>query len=553
MATMNSTRDVVIIGGGAAGLSAALMLGRAGRDTLVVDAGAPRNRFTTHMHGFLGHDGVDPAELLRRGRREVETYGVHIIDGAVDMVADTPRGLHVSLTNGDHVSTRAIIVATGMTDQLPPIPGLAEQWGSTVLHCPYCHGWEVRGQRLGVLAMAPNGLHQAQVVRQWSDQLTVFTASIGPLADADARRLRSRGIRLVDDPVSEVISDEAGLSGVRTSRGEVISLDAIFTAGAAEPHDGFLAGLELTRSDTPLGSFLAVDEFGTTSHPRIWAVGNVVNPGATVVVAASAGVMAGGMVNMVLVTEDFDAADTPVAADAADPAAYWEDQYASNERRWSGRVNATMADVVDTLSPGGALDLGCGEGGDAVWLAERGWHVTAVDISATAAQRGAAGAEQRGVSDRVTWVAHDLATWQTDETFDLVTASFFHSTVDLPRTEILRRAAAQIRPGGHLLLVSHVFESDEDIPPWAKRHHERDQARRAHDHQDDHHHGGDHGGDGDDPHSALLLPHEELAELDLDIDQWEVVVQEIRTREATGPDGLETATLKDGVLLLRRH
>ena len=215
----------------------------------------------------------------------------------------------------------------------------------------------------------------------------------------------------------------------------------------------------------------------------------------------------------------------------ATPAAYWEDQYASSGRRWSGRVNATVADVVQRLEVGEVLELGCGEGGDAVWLAEQGWRVTAVDISATAVARGAEGAEQHGVADRIAWVAHDLASWHTEETFDLVTASFFHSTVDLPRTEILRRAAARVRLGGHLLLVSHVFESDEDVPPWASRHHA------------EYHEGPDH---------VLLTPTEEIAELALDPGQWTVELEEVRRREATGPDGHQHAHVKDGIVLLRR-
>ncbi len=220
------------------------------------------------------------------------------------------------------------------------------------------------------------------------------------------------------------------------------------------------------------------------------------------------------------------------------PAEHWESQYAERAQRWSGRVNATTADVVRTLTPGDALELGCGEGGDAVWLAEQGWRVTAVDISATAVARGAAGAASRGIGDRVTWASHDLSTWAPEGELDLVTASFFHSTVELARTEILRRAAGRLRPGGHLLLVSHVFETVADIPPWALRHHGTvdpdDPALQAH-------------------MKALLTPSEEVTALALDPTHWVVVTQEIRTREATGPDGAETATVKDGVVLLRRR
>jgi 2-polyprenyl-3-methyl-5-hydroxy-6-metoxy-1,4-benzoquinol methylase len=317
----------------------------------------------------------------------------------------------------------------------------------------------------------------------------------------------------------------------------LIELDAIFTAGAAVPHDGFLDGLDLKRSDHPLGSFLAVDEAGRTSNDRVWAVGNVVNPAANVPASMGAGSMAGAAVNAALVTEEFDQAMDRASqgpghdGDVRSPAEHWEEQYATSSRRWSGRVNATMADVVGSLPVGHALDLGSGEGGDAVWLAEHGWRVTAVDISPTAVARGAAGAAERNVADNITWICHDLSTWSTTETFDLVTASFLHSTVELPRTAILRHAAGRIRPGGHLLVLSHVFESEEDIPPWASRH-------KGDDHKD--------------PRHGLLAPADELAELGLNAEEWETVLQEIRPRTATGPDGEQQATVKDGVVLVRR-
>lgn len=210
---------------------------------------------------------------------------------------------------------------------------------------------------------------------------------------------------------------------------------------------------------------------------------------------------------------------------------HWEGMYGERPR-WSGRVNTTMAEVAASLPAGHALDLGCGEGGDALWLVEQGWRVTAVDISPTAIARAAQAEVDRDQRNRVTWVAADLATWRTDEMFDLVTASFFHSRVDLPRTDILRRAAERIRPGGHLLLVSHVFETEQDIPPWA-----------AHNHSE--HEGAE--------QPLLLAPHEEVAELDLDPAQWEIVIQEVRSREATGPDGQQTAVVKDGVVMWRRQ
>lgn len=467
----------------------------------------------------------------------------------------TPGTLTVRFADSPPASARAIVVASGQTDQLPAIPGLREQWGVGVLHCPYCHGWEVRGKRLAVLGSTPMSVHQAQLVRQWSDDLVFLTAGSGEIAPDTAARLRSRGVRLEPTPAAEILSDQGGLAGVRLEDGRVLELDAVFVASTGMPHLDFLGGLGLETAEGPMGAHLVTDLFGQTSHPRVWAVGNVANPGATVPVAMAAGSMAGGMVNMALVNEEFDAAtspapgpSTPMPARAASPAAehspvaaHWEGEYAGERSRWSGAVNATTAAVVRHLPPGHALDLGCGEGGDAVWLAEHGWHVTAVDISPTAIARGASAAAERGVADRITWVTADLAAWlaaPSAETtpasaagVDLVTASFLHSEVELPRTDILRRAADLLRPGGHLVVVSHVFGSEADIPPW---------ARAAADHK--HHHG-----------PTLPSPAEQLAALAPDPRDWEIVLDEVREREAAGPDGAQRAILKDGVLLLRRR
>jgi thioredoxin reductase len=210
----------------------------------------------------------------------------------------------------DALHARALIVATGITDELPDIPGLAEWWGQSVLHCPYCHGWEVRDRRLGVLTTSPLGIHQAQLVRQWSDDVVVFSAGLGALDPEMEERLRARGIELVAAPVTEVIGDGDRVTGVRTSDGRVTPVDAIFTAGLPRPHDGFLAHLDLARTASPFGSdaTLTVDFAGKTSGRRIWAIGNVVNPTATVPMSIGAGATTGGAVNAALVEEDFDRA-----------------------------------------------------------------------------------------------------------------------------------------------------------------------------------------------------------------------------------------------------
>ncbi len=310
---MRTDYDAIVLGGGAAGLSAALTLGRARRRVLVVDDGLPRNRFAAHMHTVLGHEGLDPAELLARGRAEVARYGVDRAEGrAVSVTEERADGeirLRVTMNQGTAVVGRTLVVATGLTDRLPVIPGLAERWGTSVLHCPYCHGWEVRGKRLAVLVGSPVGLHQAELVRQWSERLTVFTG-VAAVSPETALRLRSRGVELVAGRVAEVLGDGPQVTAVRTEDGTETEVDAIFTASTAEPNDAFLAPLDLARANLPMGmgSFLAVDPTGRTSHERVWAVGNVTNPALGVAASMGAGTIAGGMANMALVTAEFDAA-----------------------------------------------------------------------------------------------------------------------------------------------------------------------------------------------------------------------------------------------------
>ncbi|MDI6023701.1 NAD(P)/FAD-dependent oxidoreductase [Leucobacter sp. UT-8R-CII-1-4] len=302
------TWDAVIIGSGAAGLSAAQALGRSLRRTLVIDAGQPRNRFAAHMHNVLGHDGTPPLELIGKGKIEAESYGVQFRDGRVESVRDLGATLALALDDGSEIIARSVVLATGVSDDLPPIPGLAQHWGSSVLHCPYCHGWEVRNTRIAVVPTSPLGMHQALLLRQWTDQLTVFTDALGELDEAATQRLLARGIELVSEPISEVVNNEQSVTAIRTVNGRELPIDAIFTAATLRPHDEMLASLQLKRSESPFGSFIAVDPTGRTSHPRIWAVGNVVAPATAVPQAMAAGAMAGGGLNFVLVEEDFDLA-----------------------------------------------------------------------------------------------------------------------------------------------------------------------------------------------------------------------------------------------------
>lgn len=300
--------DAIIIGGGAAGLSAAMMLGRARRRVLVLDAGEPRNRFASHMHGVLGHDGLPPAELLRRGREEVAQYGVEVSPDRATRVGISGGVVQVTTEAGDSLFGRRLLVTTGLVDRLPDVPGLAARWGKDAFACPYCHGYEVRDRRIGVLATSELTLHQAQLLRQWSDRITFFGHGAGELPADLRRRLGARGVVIEEEAVSRVLVDDDAISGVELTGGRVVPIDALVTASTMVPGDGFLAGLDLERTGTPMGEFLTVDRMQRTSNPLIHAAGNVSNPGGAVPAAVAEGAMAGSAINWALVEEDFDRA-----------------------------------------------------------------------------------------------------------------------------------------------------------------------------------------------------------------------------------------------------
>ena len=290
--------DVVIVGGGAAGLSAALVLGRARRRVVVVDAGMPRNSPAAHMHGYLSRDGMPPSELLAAGRAEVTRYGVQIIDGVVRSI---DPGFTVLLGNGEALATRRVLVATGVTDEIPDLPGVRERWGRDLLHCPYCHGWEVRDQPLGVLGSNRGAILHAQLVRQWSDDVVYFAHTQEP-TPAEAAELDARGIRVVHGHVARLVVEDDHLAGVELTNGEIVSRAAVFVRPVITPHpDNLLAGLGCDLDDA---GFAVVDGTGRTSVPGVWGAGNVVDPRAQVITAAGAGSAAAIAINADLVQED---------------------------------------------------------------------------------------------------------------------------------------------------------------------------------------------------------------------------------------------------------
>jgi thioredoxin reductase len=301
--------DVVVVGGGAAGLSAALVLGRARRRVAVVDAGAPRNAPAAHMQGFLSRDGMAPADLLAAGRVEVAGYGAELVD---DQVVGIEPGFVVRLAGGRGLKARRILVATGVHDELPEIPGVRERWGRDLLHCPYCHGWEVRDQPIGVLGTLPGSVQHALLVRQWSDDVAFFVHNYD-LSPAEHVLLEARGVRIVPGEIARLVVEDDRLTGVELIDGRVIARTAVFIRPGNVPHaDGLLAGL---GCDVDEAGFATVDATGRTSVSGVWAAGNVVDPRAQVITAAGAGSAAAIAINADLVQADVErAAKEPHAA-----------------------------------------------------------------------------------------------------------------------------------------------------------------------------------------------------------------------------------------------
>lgn len=307
-----SEHDVVILGGGAAGLSAALVLSRARRDVVVVDAGRPRNAPAAHMHGFLSRDGLPPRHLLSLGRAEVEAYGGRILDGeAVDLVGTRSGRFEVLLDDGTRLSARRLLVTTGLRDELPHIAGLHERFGRDVLHCPYCHGYEVRDRRLGVIGGAPNSLHQVHLVRQWASDV-VFFANGADLTDEQHEQLVARAIGVVDGHVTRVVAEHDVLTAVEVEGARIVVRDAVFVAPRFVPNTDLLTRLGCAADEQ---GWLRADA-GRTSVAGVWAAGNAVNPRAQVITAAGEGSAVAIALNADLVEQDVRDAVTRFRAGA---------------------------------------------------------------------------------------------------------------------------------------------------------------------------------------------------------------------------------------------
>ncbi|UIJ46731.1 NAD(P)/FAD-dependent oxidoreductase [Sphingomonas cannabina] len=285
--------DAIVVGGSFAGLAAATYLARARRRVRVIDAGKPRNRFAEKSHGFLGHDGSDPRTILAAARTQVAAYPtVEIVEGeAVEARADG-AGFSVGLAGGETLQASRLVLAFGLTDGLPPLPGLAERWGKTVLHCPYCHGFEFADERLGVLYTMPNSIHGAMLIAEWGPTTLYLDGQAVLDAESEAELVR-RGVAIERDPLAGLEGEGAGLSHVRFADGRRRAIDALFVAPRSTLTSPLAAQLGCAIDEGPMGPVVRTDGEKRTTVPGVYAAGDIARAPHSVSWAVADGVMAG--------------------------------------------------------------------------------------------------------------------------------------------------------------------------------------------------------------------------------------------------------------------
>jgi 2-polyprenyl-3-methyl-5-hydroxy-6-metoxy-1,4-benzoquinol methylase len=422
---------------------------------------------------------------------------------------------------------------------------VAERWGRDVLHCPYCHGWEVRDQAIGILGTGPMAVHGALLFRQWSADVILFQHTSPILSQEQAEQLAARGITVIEGEVSGLEIHDDRLVGVRLHSGEFIPRQAIVVSPRLAARAEALRSLGVGTTDLEIagsvvGNYVPADANGATTVAGVWVAGNLSDPHTQLITAAAAGLKVGATINADLITEDTahavaafrtsgrvreskersrinSALQHEGVSSQTEP--FWEEFYRKHERVWSGRANPVLIDVVASLPAGTVLDLGCGEGGDAIWLAQHGWQVTAVDVSVTALNRASAYAVTVGVDACIDFQQHNLACTFPAGVFDLVSAQYLQSPVEFPRERVLQAAAHAVAPGGLLLIVEHA-----SAPSWSRNSH---------------------------PHTHFPTPQEVLAVLNLSPESWRTERLEASQRQAIGPDG-QSGIVTDNIIAVRR-
>ncbi|CAL4869332.1 hypothetical protein MMA231_03624 (plasmid) [Asticcacaulis sp. MM231] len=292
--------DAIIIGGSFAGLSAAIQLARGRRSVCVIDAGQPRNRFASHSHGFFAHDGDAPRVLIGAGREKVAAYpNVTFIDAQ----ATGTRGQNEDFTvtaGGQDIQGRKLILAFGIRDNLPDMRGLKERWGHSVLHCPYCHGYEFQGQPLGVLSLTPMSAHQALMIPEWGP--TTFFLNGGEMPDSQTRaRLQQRHVIIEPARISGFVGAAPDMAGVMLEDGRTVPITALYLGSRTELNSPIAGVLGCALQDGMFGPVIQIDGMGQTSVPGVYAAGDIARSAHNATWATSDGVMAGSAAHRSLI------------------------------------------------------------------------------------------------------------------------------------------------------------------------------------------------------------------------------------------------------------
>jgi thioredoxin reductase len=286
--------DVIVVGGSFAGLAAALQLARARRRVLVLDSGQPRNRFAQSSHGLFGHDGQSPSALLGEARSQLLSYGtVSFTEGLATHAAQTGEEFAVTVASGTVHAASRLILATGVKDELAPIPGMQERWGITVLHCFYCHGYEVAGRKLAVLATSDRALQTAILLPDWSEHVTLFTNGVLSLSPEQMDELRMRGVSVEPKAVVGLLGDPPALSGLRLEDGRTIAVDAVFTSSRTRMASPLAEQLGCEFEEGPSGAFIRTGADKQTTVWGVYAAGDAARAGHNASWAVADGVTAG--------------------------------------------------------------------------------------------------------------------------------------------------------------------------------------------------------------------------------------------------------------------
>lgn len=285
-------QDVIIIGGSFAGLTAAMQLGRARRKVTVLDTGLNRNRYAEHPHNIFGHDGTPPGDLLKVARAQIAHYPtVKQVSGRAVSVSGEPDNFVVTTAGGETIAGRRIILSYGIVDEFPAIPGFAESWGNTVIHCPFCHGYEVAGTRWGLVYSSPMSLHGPVLYANWTDDITLILDG-NAIIDEERSKLEKRGVKIVDGKLASIQHDGGRISGVTMEDGSTIALEALYAHPRNRPSADLHLQLGLETKETPTGVMLAVSDMQLTSRPGIFAAGDLVTGMHSVTFANNTGSMA---------------------------------------------------------------------------------------------------------------------------------------------------------------------------------------------------------------------------------------------------------------------